>query len=106
MLEKPSKTDDILYVADDKNSQKKPANPLEKDLAAYEEKKADLQAQAGKFVLFFEGELIGTYDTAQEAYAKGYEKAKVKPFLVTQISPVPTIQHFTRAIKFQCLTST
>jgi hypothetical protein len=80
-------------------------NPLAQDLAAFEDRKASLQSQVGKFAVFFKGELLGVFDTNQEAYTKGYEKAKIEPFLVRQISPVPNIQHFTRAIRFQCLTS-
>ena len=80
-------------------------NPLAKDLAAFDESKSSLQDKVGKFAVFFNGELLGVFETNQEAYSRGYEKAKTEPFLVRQISPVPNVQHFTRAIRFQCLTS-
>jgi hypothetical protein len=81
-------------------------NPLEKDLAAFEEKREELQQQhPGKFAVFFEGQFRGAFESSLEAHTKGYETAGLKPFLVRQITPVPSIQHFTRALRFKCLTS-
>ena len=80
-------------------------NPLAKDLEAFNKQLPALQVQAGKFAVFFEGKLEGVFENAQEAFDKGYAKAGLKPFLVRQITAVPTVQHFTRAIGFKCLTS-
>jgi len=80
-------------------------NPLEKDLAAFEEQKEKLQQEAGKFAVFFEGQLLGLFESSHEAYAKGYEVAGLEPFLVREITAIPALQHFTRAIRFKCPTS-
>ena len=80
-------------------------NPIENDIIAFNKQLPDLQKNAGKFALFFNGQFEGVFDTNQEAYEKGYAKAGVKPFLVRQITTIPTVQHFTRAIGFKCLTS-
>jgi len=82
-------------------------NPLQEDLAAFEQKREELQQQQlGKFAVFFEGKLIAMCDTSLEAHQKGYEKAGLKPFLVRQITSIPSVQHFTRVLRFKCLTST
>jgi hypothetical protein len=80
-------------------------NPLGKDLAAFEEQKEKLEGQGGKFAVFFEGQLLGLFESSHEAYTKGYEAAGLKPFLVRQITTIPSVQHFTRAVRFKCLTS-
>ncbi len=80
-------------------------NPLLDDLEAFKAQLPTLQQQNGKFALFVHGKLEGVFDTNQEAFEKGYAKAGLTPFLVRQITTIPTIQHFTRAIGFKCLTS-
>jgi hypothetical protein len=80
-------------------------NPLEKDLDAFNSQLPSLQQHTGRFALFVDGKLEGTFETNQEAFEKGYAKAGLKPFLVRQITTIPTVQHFTRAIGFKCLTS-
>jgi hypothetical protein len=82
-----------------------PENPLKKDLEAFEAQREALQKETGKFVVFYKGELVGAFASIQEAYGKGYEKAGSEPFLVRQITDIPTVQHFSRAIRFKCLTS-
>jgi len=80
--------------------------PLEKDWEAFKKQLPDLQKQAGKFAVFVDGNLEGTVATIQEAYQKGFAKAGTKPFLVQQVTPVLTVQHFTRMVEFgKCLTS-
>lgn len=80
-------------------------DPLAKEIAALEAALPSLSAEAGKFAVVFGGKVIGTFPTYQEALTKGYEVAKLEPFLVEQISSLPQVQHFTRAIGFECLTS-
>jgi hypothetical protein len=83
----------------------KKTNPLEKDVEAFTKQLPALQQHAGKYAVFVDGVLLGICETNQEAFEKGYAKAGLKPFLVRQITTIPTIQHFTRAIGFRCLTS-
>ena len=80
-------------------------NPLAKDLAAYEAELPKLLGDAGKFAVFHDGKLIAVFDIYEQALTKGYEIAGLKPSLVQQISPIPVVQHFSRALKLDCLTS-
>ena len=75
-------------------------NPLTKDLEAFNKQLPELQKQqTGKFAVFVDGVLEAVADTVAEAYNKGFAKAgATKPFLVKQISTIPTIQHFTRMV--------
>lgn len=78
---------------------------LSADIAAYEALRPTLLADSGKYALFAHGKHIGTYETYSAALTKGYEVAGLKPFLVQQISLLPQVQHFSRALEFVCLTS-
>lgn len=92
----------------DKMSEKKDTeaqDPLAKEIAAFQAELPKLAGEAGKFAVVFGGKVIGTFPTYQEALTKGYEVAKLEPFLVEQISSLPQVQHFSRAIGFECLTS-
>lgn len=77
-------------------------NPLEKDLAAYEAELPKLLADAGKFAVFHEGKLVAVCETYEQALTTGYAAAGLKPFLVQVISPVKIVQHYSRALKFEC----
>ncbi|HTX20587.1 MAG TPA: hypothetical protein VMD27_01830 [Candidatus Aquilonibacter sp.] len=81
-------------------------NPLAKDVEAFQKMLPELQKQPGKFAVFVDGALEAVVDNIGQAYKKGFEKAGAsKPFLVKQITAIPTIQHFTRMVGFKCLTS-
>jgi hypothetical protein len=80
-------------------------DPLAKEIAALEAELPKLAGEVGKFAVVFGGKVIGTFPTYQEALTKGYEVAKLEPFLVQQISSLPQVQHFSRAIGYECLTS-
>jgi hypothetical protein len=82
-----------------------PDTTLDRDIAAYEAALPTLLADAGKFVVFFDGKNQGVFATYHEALTKGYSVAGDKPFLAQQISPLPAVQHFSRALDFECLTS-
>lgn len=66
--------------------------PLEKELALFEAKKADLlQAHPGKFALIHGDEFVDAFDTAENAYDAGVQKFGKEPFLVKRISPEPEV---------------
>ena len=88
-----------------KKETEKSEDPLAKEIAALEAELPKLAAESGKYAVVFEEKLVGTFPTYQEALTRGYEVAKQQPFLVQQISTVPQVQHFSRAIGFECLTS-
>ena len=58
---------------------------LEKELATYKSKIAELKQDEGKFVLIHGDDVIGTYSTYEDAIKEGYERFKLSPFLVKQI---------------------
>lgn len=77
---------------------------LEKELEAYERLLPTLLAQEGKFALIIGEELVGTYDSYNDALKEGYERAKLTPFLVKKISSTEMISYFTRDISPACPT--
>jgi hypothetical protein len=81
------------------------SDPLQKEVEAFEKERSKLSGDVGKFAVVYGGKVIGTFATYEEALTKGYEVAKLEPFLVEQISSLPQVQHFSRAIGFEeCLT--
>lgn len=66
--------------------------PLEKEIALFESKKAELlQTHEGKFALIHGDDFIGAFDTAENAYDEGVKKFGKEPFLVKRISPDPEV---------------
>jgi hypothetical protein len=82
-----------------------PDEPLSVDIAAFRADLPSLAGDAGKWAVYFEGKRIGVFETYHEALTKGYATAGEKPFLAEQISAIPAIQHFSRTLDFECLTS-
>jgi hypothetical protein len=73
-------------------------NRLAAELETYEKHLAELLAEGlGKYVLIHGAELLGVWDTYEDALKVGYEKCGVAtPFLVKQISGLEQVQFFTR----------
>ena len=68
------------------------SKPLEKELAFFEIKKAELlQNYAGKFALIQGEEFIDAFDTAENAYNAGVEKFGKNPFLIKRITDEPEV---------------
>ena len=66
--------------------------PLEKELALFEAKKAELlQNYSGKFALIHEDQFIDAFDTAENAYEAGVSKFGKSPFLIKKISQEPEV---------------
>lgn len=61
--------------------------PLEKELAFFAKLKMDLlKNHEGKFVLIRGEDLVGTYDSAENAYAEGVRRFGREPFLVKRVT--------------------
>ncbi|MCI0388245.1 MAG: hypothetical protein MOB07_05710 [Acidobacteria bacterium] len=75
---------------------------LEKELATYKTALPELQSQEGKFVLISGDDVVGTYDTYEDALKEGYEKFGLNPFLVRQIHATEQVEFITRHISFPC----
>jgi len=69
---------------------------LEQEQKTYEQNLDRLKGQEGKFVLIRGDDVIGVYDTYQDALKAGYEQFKLLPFLVKQVRVVENIQFFSR----------
>jgi hypothetical protein len=75
------------------------ANPLERELATYEQHKAELLAQEGRFVLIQADDIAGLYDTYNDALEEGYKRFGLdRPFLIKEVREVEEVQFFTRYI--------
>jgi len=81
------------------------ADELKRELETYERKKADLLAQAGKFVVIKGDDVIGVYESYADALKIGYDKCGLNPFLVKRIQAVEPINLITRDLALPCLTS-
>ena len=75
---------------------------LDKALQTYLQKLPNLLSQQGKYVLIHEEDIIGTYDSYEDALKFGYERFKLEPFLVKQIAPTERVSYFTRDIGVKC----
>ena len=70
------------------------------ELEAYERHKDALLAQgAGKFVLIHRRDVIGTWDTYEDALKAGYDRYGVaEPFMVKCIEGLEGVQFFSRDV--------
>lgn len=63
---------------------------LEKERQYFDENKAKLiAAHSGKFVLVKDAELIGAFNTIEEAISEGARRFGLSSFLVRQVTPDP-----------------
>jgi hypothetical protein len=67
------------------HAQAKPA-PLTAEIEAYEKLLPSLMANEGKYAVIFDSALVGVFANYEEGLRAGYEKAKLRPFLVRKIS--------------------
>jgi hypothetical protein len=75
---------------------------LEKELLTYTQKLPSLLAQQGKYVLIHGEDIIGVYDSYEDALKFGYDRFKLEPFLVKQIAPAERVSFFTRDLGTAC----
>jgi len=81
-----------------------PTAPLATEVATYEAHLHEWAADEGRFVLIAGAEVLGLYDTYQDALTAGYQARALAPFLVKQIATIPQIANFTRHILPVCRT--
>ena len=75
---------------------------LETELKTYHEMLPSLLGQAGKYAVLKGAEVIGVYDSYEDALKFGYEKFKLDPFLVKRITPAEQVSYFTRDFARAC----
>ena len=70
---------------------------LKTELETYEREKERLLGESeGKYVLIRGEDVVGTWDTYEDAVKTGYSKFGLAPFLVKQIQRVERVCFFTR----------
>lgn len=72
---------------------------LEKELATYASRRAEFANEEGRYVVIAGEQVIGIYDTYQDALSSGYKSVKLEPFLVKQISSIEGVANFSRHLK-------
>src|SRR5262245_28893002 len=78
-----------------KRSDRHLPRPLEQELKTYEKHREDLIGRAeGKFVLIHGEEVVGVFDSKQDAIRQGYTGLGNVPFLVRQVVKVETPQTY------------
>ncbi len=78
---------------------------LEREKDTYKRNMLALMASEGKFAVIFKDDVLGVYDSYEDALKKGYEVAKLEPFLVKKISATDDLVYFSRDLKIECPTS-
>jgi hypothetical protein len=77
---------------------------LDSTLEIYRKNLAALLKDEGRFVLISEREIVGVFDTYEDALSAGYEKIGLRPFLVKKIESADQVQCFSRPISSPCPT--
>ncbi len=69
---------------------------LRKELETFEAQKSGLLGESrGKYALIKDDQVVGVFDTRQDAIRQGYERFGNVPFLVKQIVELEVPQNFT-----------
>lgn len=69
------------------------AHPLDRDIKAFEEKRAELEkTYPSKFVVFKDGQLVGAWDTLDAAATEAVRQFGRGPYLIRQVgAATPTL---------------
>ncbi len=73
---------------------------LQKEIATFNRELPVLLGKAGKFAVIKGDELVGVYDSYEDALTIGYERFGLEPFLVKRIAPTEQVSFFTRDFNF------
>lgn len=71
---------------------------LEKEIATYKRRLPELTQHEGKFVLISGEEVIDFFSTYEDAIKAGYQKFKLEPFLVKQVSTTEPVLFISRNV--------
>jgi hypothetical protein len=71
---------------------------LDQELSAYARLLPTLLGQIGKYALVKGDDLVGVFDTYEDAVKTGYDHFTVSPFLVKKISPAEQVVYITRLV--------
>jgi len=76
-----------------------PGTRFAAELAAYQRKLPELLGEAGRFVLIKGDEVMGVFDSYQDAVTSGYARFELDSFFVKQIAAAEQIAFFTRGME-------
>lgn len=71
---------------------------LNREIETYNANLSSLLCDLGKFALIHGDEVVGTFDSYQDALTAGFLKFGLTPFLVKQIAAHEQVAYFTRAL--------
>lgn len=77
---------------------------LHKELARFQQLLPELIGEEGKFALIHGSDLVGTYQSYEDALKVGYDRFGLKPFLVKKINGSESVAYFTRDLRSSCPT--
>lgn len=77
---------------------------LEKEFSAYQDALESLAAEEGRFVLVHGTNVVGVFDTYEDALQEGYKEFELEPFLVKQIKLTEQAHLVTRKLDLPCRT--
>lgn len=77
-------------------------DPLAAELATYRKLQHTLLSDQGRYVVIAGEEVLGIYDTYNDALTQGYSRRKLEPFLVKQISNIDAVANFSRSLAPAC----
>ena len=75
---------------------------LNLELKTYSDRLPSLMGQLGKHVLIKGNDIIGVFDSYEDALRAGYEKFNLEPFLVKKIAPSEQVAFFAKAYITGC----
>ena len=78
-------------------------DPLARDIKAFEARRSELEAaHFGKFVVFYNGEFIGSFDTLENAAREAVTKFGRGPYLIRKVGQ-PTSMPMPASVAYQVL---
>lgn len=79
------------------------AMALERELETYQRLlSSELATEDGRFALIAGDELLGVFDSYNDALTAGYKAKGLDPFLVKKVAAVETVAYFSRDFGSQC----
>lgn len=75
---------------------------LDIELQTYRQQLPNLLDKIGKYAVIKGADLLGVYDSYEDALKFGYDKFKLEPFLVKRIAPAEQVAFFTRDFSQAC----
>jgi hypothetical protein len=75
---------------------------LEIELQTYRQQLPNLLDKIGKYAVIKGQEVLGVYDSYEDALKFGYERFGLDPFLVKRIAPAERVAFFTRDFSQAC----